>query len=169
MGFGPVGLGAVINGVYRGAKVIGVDAQPYRARLALELGAKVVIDPNDPAAMENIRGLTRGRGVDKAIDCTAVPAAQKFAIEATRRRGHVSFVGWGGHIELNNMVPQGLTLQGIWHWNLQETHPFLQMIRETGSLIDKQITHTFPMSRVQEAWELQLTGNCGKVLLKPWD
>jgi hypothetical protein len=36
-------------------------------------------------------------------------------------------------------------------------------------LIDRQITHTFPMSRAREAWELQLTGNCGKVLLKPWE
>jgi L-iditol 2-dehydrogenase len=48
-------------------------------------------------------------------------------------------------------------------------HPFLKMINQVGDLIDRQITHTFPMSRVQDAWELQLTGNCGKVLLKPWE
>jgi hypothetical protein len=31
------------------------------------------------------------------------------------------------------------------------------------------ITHRFPMSRVREAWELQLTGECGKVVLHPWE
>jgi L-iditol 2-dehydrogenase len=41
-------------------------------------------------------------------------------------------------------------------------------IREMGHLLDKMITHRFPLSRVQDAWELQLTGNCGKVLLYPW-
>lgn len=169
VGLGPVGLGAVINSVYRGARVIGVDPHPYRARLARELGASFVMDPNDPDALKQIKDLTGGRGADKTVECTAVPAAQKLAIEATRRRGQVTFVGWGGHIELDNMIPQGLTLQGCWHWNLCDTPRILQTIRNCHDLIDKQITHSFPMSRVAEAWELQLNGNCGKVLLKPWE
>jgi threonine dehydrogenase-like Zn-dependent dehydrogenase len=168
LGLGPVGLGAVINGVYRGAKVIGVESQPYRANLARDLGAIAVLDPNDPEVLKQVKALTGGCGVDKAVDCTAVPAAQKLAIEATRRRGQVAFVGWGGHLELGNMVPQGLTLHGIWHWNLHDRYPFFRMIRDTGHMIDRQITHRFPMSRVQDAWDLQLTGNCGKVLLDPW-
>lgn len=168
LGLGPVGLGAVINAVYRGAKVIGVESQAYRARLGLELGARAVLDPADPDILPRVKALTGGRGVDKAVDCTAVPAAQKLAIEATRRRGQAAFVGWGGRIELGNMVPQGLTLHGVWHWNLRDWDPFLRMIRDVGGLIDRQITHRFPMSRVSEAWELQLTGDCGKVLLDPW-
>ena len=31
------------------------------------------------------------------------------------------------------------------------------------------IMHTFPMERVQDAFELQLTRQCGKVILHPWD
>jgi threonine dehydrogenase-like Zn-dependent dehydrogenase len=169
VGLGPVGLGGVINGVYRGARVIGVDPNPYRARLALELGAAAVVNPNDPDALEQIKALTGGRGVDKAMDCTAVPAAQQLAIAATRRRGHVTFVGWGGHIEMDNMVPGGLTLQGVWHWNLRDTPRMMQMIPACGAQLDKLITHTFPMAQAQDAWELQLTGQCGKVILHPWE
>ena len=169
VGLGPVGLGAVINGVYRGARVIGVDLHPYRSQLALALGAKAVVNPEDPEALKQILSLTGGRGADQSIDCTAVPAAQKLAIQATRRRGQVAFVGWGGHIEMDNMIPQGLTLHGIWHWNLTFTHRFMRLIADCRDLIDQQITHTFPLSRVQEAWELQMTGNCGKVLLNPWE
>ena len=54
-GLGPVGLGGVINARYLGARVIGVESQPYRANLAKELGAEVVLDPND----EDILGLFR--------------------------------------------------------------------------------------------------------------
>ena len=168
LGLGPVGLGAVIHGVYRGAQVIGVESQPFRAKLARELGAAAVLDPADPEVLKQIKAMTGGQGVDKAVDCTAVPAAQKLAIEATRRRGQVAFVGWGGRLELGNMVPQGLTLHGIWHWNRQDRVPFFRMIRQVADLIDRQITHRFPMSQVGAAWELQLTGNCGKVLLDPW-
>jgi L-iditol 2-dehydrogenase len=169
VGLGPVGLGAVTNSVYRGAKVIGVEPNPYRARLALELGAHAVVNPDDPDALKQIKSLTNGLGADKTVECTAVPQAQKLAIEATRRRGQVTFVGWGGHIEIDNMIPQGLTLQGCWHWNLCDTPRMMKTIRDCAGLIDRQITHTFPMNRVADAWELQLSGNCGKVLLKPWE
>jgi L-iditol 2-dehydrogenase len=169
VGLGPVGLGGVINGAVRGARVIGVESNPYRAKLALELGAETVIDPNDPDALKQVKSLTNGCGADKVMDCTAVPAAQKFAIEAVRRKGHVAFVGWGGHIEMDNMIPGGLTLQGVWHWNLRDTPRMFQTIRKAGSLLDTLITHRFPLRCSQEAWELQLTGQCGKVLLYPWE
>src|SRR3954453_8598803 len=168
VGLGPVGLGAVINGVYRNARVIGVEGNSYRANLARELGAEAVIDPSDEHAVSKIRDLTGGRGVDKAVECTGVPAAQKLAIDATRRRGHIGFVGWGGHIELGNMIPQRLTLQGCWHYNLRDVPQVMRMIQRVGPQIDKLITHRFPMSRVKEAWEVQLSGQCGKVLLDPW-
>jgi L-iditol 2-dehydrogenase len=53
-GLGPVGLGGVLNGVYRGARVIGVEANPWRTQKALELGADAVIDPTDPDALKQI-------------------------------------------------------------------------------------------------------------------
>lgn len=168
-GLGPVGLGAVINGVYRHAKVIGVEGNAYRANLAKKLGALAVVDPADLTALEQVKELTNGKGADKAIDCTAVPAAQKFAVDATRRRGHICFVGWGGRIEMGNMVPDGKILQGSWHWNLNHTQKMMKMIRECSDLIEQQITHRLPMSKVKDAWELQLTGECGKIILNPWE
>ena len=38
----------------------------------------------------------------------------------------------------------------------------------TATLVDKLITHAFPMSQAQQAFELQLTGRYGKVVLHPW-
>jgi len=168
-GLGPVGLGSLINGVYRGARVIGLEGNPYRANLARELGATAVIDPADPDGIARIRAMTGGRGADKAVDCTGQPAAQKAVIEATRRRGQVAFVGWGGHIEIDNMVPQGLSLHGVWHWNLHDASRMMKMLADCRAPIARLITHTFPMSRVREALELQLTGQCGKVVLHPWE
>ena len=42
------------------------------------------------------------------------------------------------------------------------------MIQNSPEQIDTFITHTFPMHDVQKAWELQATGECGKVVLNPW-
>jgi L-iditol 2-dehydrogenase len=170
-GMGPVGLGGVINGTYRGARVIAVEGHPYRRDLALSLGAECVIDPKDSNALKQVMDLTNGIGVDKAIDCTGIAPAQRFLIDAARRLGTVSFVGEGGDLTIRasqDMIRKGLNLHGSWHWNLGDAPQMMKMIEAVGDKIDKQITHTFPLSKVQDAWELQLTGNCGKVLLYPW-
>ena len=57
-GLGPVGLGGVVNGVYRGARVIGVDSINYRAEKALDLGAAAVVNPLDEDALGQILDLT---------------------------------------------------------------------------------------------------------------
>jgi len=167
-GMGPVGLGAVINGVMRGAKVIALEGGPWRAEMALKLGASAVVDPADPDALKKVKDLTGGKGPEKAIDCCAVPAAQAFLVKAARRKGRIAFVGWGGHLELGNMVPDGLTLMGCWHWNLRDAPKMLKLIKASAPLLDVLITHRFPMDKVKDAFELQATGACGKAILQPW-
>ena len=169
-GMGPVGLGGVINGVHRGARVIAIESQPFRANLALELGARAVIDSRDPDALAQIRTLTGGLGADKAIDCSGVAAAQLMLVDGVCRRGEVAFVGEGGELPLHvssHLLRKGLTLHGSWHWNLRHASRLWQVIARQGALIDRLITHRFPLPQVRDAWELQMTGNCGKVLLYP--
>jgi len=170
-GLGPVGLGAVINCVVRAARVIAADPCEYRRKLAMDIGAAAAIDPLAEGALKAIMDLTGGVGPDKAIDCSGVAAAQRLAIDATRRRGQVSFVGEAGELPVKisqDLIRKGLTLHGVWHWNLRDTPRMMQTIAAAGAMLDKAITHTFPMSRVAEAWELQMTHQCGKVLLYPW-
>lgn len=170
-GLGPVGLGGVINARYRGARVIGVDSNTYRANLALALGAAAVIDPRADDALEQIIGLTRnGRGVDKAIDCSGVVAAHRLCIDATRRKGMVAFVGECSEdtpLRISpDMIRKGLTLIGSWHFNMADTPRMMAMISDIGPQLDKLITHRFPLHAIQSAWETQLSGQCGKVLLQ---
>jgi L-iditol 2-dehydrogenase len=170
-GMGPVGLGGVINGAHRGARVIAIESHPYRAKLASELGARAVINPHDPDALKHLRALTGGLGADKAIDCSGASSAQLLLIESVRRRGEVAFIGEGGNLTLhvsNHLLRKGLTLHGAWHWNRRDAARLWQIIKEQGAAIDQLITHRFALSQVRDAWELQLTGNCGKILLYPW-
>jgi len=170
-GLGPVGLGGVINARYRGARVIGVESHPYRASLAKELGAEVVLDPNDRDVPQKIMALTDGIGVDKAVDCSGASQAHRLIVDAVRRKGQATFVGEGGEFPLavsRDMIRKGLILRGNWHYNLGDYPKLMKVVRESAGQLDKLITHAFPMSEVQKAWELQITGNCGKVVLDPW-
>ena len=173
-GLGPVGLGGVINGVYRGARVIGVDSIPYRAEKALELGAEAVVNPLDGDALQQILDMTRGgRGVDRAVDCSGVVAAHRLCIDAARRKGAVAFVGECGEDTplrvSSDMIRKGLRLIGSWHFNLADSPRMMRMIGDIGDQLDKLITHQFALDDIQSAWETQLSGQCGKVILQPWE
>ena len=168
-GLGPVGLGGVINARYRGARVIGIDTNPYRSELAKELGAVAVIDPRTEGALQGILDLTRGIGVDKAIETSGSPQSKQFIAEAVRRKGKIAFVGWSGEIMASTIIAKGLSVYGAWHYNINDVGRLMKVIEESSGQLDKLITHIFPMSQIQEAWETQLSGKCAKVILHPWD
>ncbi len=169
-GMGPIGLGGVINAVYRGAHVIAVESHPYRAALAKKLGAAEVVNPQDADVLDQIQDLTGGRGVDKAIECSAASAAVQLLIDATRPKGHISLIGGIREVEIQGgaIINKGLTLHGTRHYSLPDTPAMIRMITQVKEQLNTFITHSFPMSQIQEAWALQCTHNCGKVVLNPW-
>ena len=167
-GLGPVGLGGVVNARARGARVLGIEANLWRSDLALRLGAEAVVDPRDPDALRQIRELTDGRGVDKSIEASSAETAPALVLQATRVNGQMASTGWGGPVNMRDVVARGVTVHGIWHWNhLQDGEAMWRTIRRSGPEIDQLVTHRYPMSEVVSAWETQLSGECGKVLLDP--
>lgn len=171
-GLGAVGLGAVANAKFRGAFVIGVETIPYRVERAKMLGADIVIDPQDEQALAQVMDLTDGLGVDAAIDCAGVVAAQRFCIDATRRRGQVTFVGeCSDELPIRvspDLIRKGLTVRGSWHYNLSLYPKIMQVIQESP-VIDKLISHVLTLSEVQQAFELSASHQCAKIILQPWE
>jgi threonine dehydrogenase-like Zn-dependent dehydrogenase len=171
-GAGPVGLGALVNARFRGAQAIVVERVPWRMQRAREMGAMAVLDPREPDLISRIRALTGGRGVDAALDCSGTVSAQRLAIEATRRRGQVAFVGECGDdlpIRVSpDLIRKGLTLRGSWHYNLAHFPAILKVIQESP-LIDLLISHILPLSRIQEAFELSASHQAAKIILRPWE
>lgn len=171
-GLGPVGLGGVLNASFRGARTIGVEPLPWRRDRAKQLGADLVFDPNEKDLLAKIREHTGGRGVDCAMDCSGTVQGERLCIDATRRRGRVVFVGESGNdltIQASpDLIHKGLTLVGNWCWRMDDFPHIMRVIQESPS-IDLLISHVMPMSSIQEAFELLATGECAKVVLKPWE
>ena len=67
-GLGPVGLCATAFAVARGARVVGMDLQPERLRLARAMGAERVINVADQDVVAELMEMTGGRGLDAAAD-----------------------------------------------------------------------------------------------------
>ena len=97
-------------------------------------------------------------------------AFQKVVVDRKRHPGRCARWGTGGSRELpisDGMIRTGLALHGIWHWNLGDAPDMMRMIGRVGPKLDTMITHRFPLDRIEEAWKLQMTGQCGKVVIVP--
>lgn len=167
-GSGAVGLGAIVNARTIGARVIALEFQPYRVELARALGATEVFDPRDPETIGKIRALTGGYGADALVETSNAEAAPPAVIEMVRPRGRVAFVTWTGAIPVNRITGKGIEIYGAWHWNHQQHGAEMaERIRKARPLLDRLATHSMRLDQVQDAFALQETGMCGKVLLYP--
>ncbi|WP_338863720.1 zinc-dependent alcohol dehydrogenase [Myxococcus stipitatus] len=86
-GCGPVGLFAIVSARLMGAgRVFAVDCHEDRLDLARAQGAEVInFDEEDP--VKTLLRLTKGIGVDRAIDAVGVDAEHAHAGPASRRTG----------------------------------------------------------------------------------
>ena len=104
-GLGPVGLAAGALCRKLGAqKIIGIDISQERLELALNLGLCDVVLASGPDNVAQVRELTGGNGVERAVECSANAEARATAIRATRKWGKMVMIGEGGTVELQSLT-----------------------------------------------------------------
>jgi threonine dehydrogenase-like Zn-dependent dehydrogenase len=137
-----------------------------RLQLAKDLGLCDVVLKSGPENVEQVRELTGGAGVERAIDCSANPTARATAIRATRKWGRIVMLGEGGTVEFNpspDIIHDQKTIYGSWvtsTWRMEELVE--RLVRWNLHPADL-VTHRFPLDRVGEAYTLMASGKCGKV------
>jgi len=165
-GCGPVGLGTVICARARGARVLAIEADPYRAELARRVGCSLVVEECSDRAIKQLKDFTGNRGVDAAVDTTNVEEVQDLILKSLRPLARFTYIGWGASANVPSIVSTGLQVNGCWHWNHKAHGPeMISVIRACTAEIDTAVTNTFGFSELGDAFELQSTGKCGKVFI----
>jgi len=94
VGLGGIGLSALQGARIAGAsRSIAVDLVPSKLAYAREMGATDVVDAGAGDAVEAVRELTEGRGVDFAFEATGVPAVVGQAVAMLARAGVAVAIG----------------------------------------------------------------------------
>jgi threonine dehydrogenase-like Zn-dependent dehydrogenase len=147
-------------------KIIGIDVVAERMKIALDMHLCDAVLYSGPDNVAQIRELTGGHGVERAVDCSAHEAARATAIRATRKWGKIVFLGEGGTVQINpspDMIHDQKTLYGSWvtsTWLMEELVE--RLVRWNLHPADI-ITHRFPLERAADAYALMASGKCGKV------
>ena len=99
-GAGPVGLMAIAGSRMLGAgSIIAVETVPKRQELARYFGADAIVDFRTVDTVMEVRRLTRGTGVDSAIEALGSSATFANCVRVTRPGGTISNVGYHGEGE----------------------------------------------------------------------
>ena len=144
-GAGPIGLGVIAASAAKGARVIVIEPSADRAKVALSLGADVVIDPTKQNTKDAVMDATHGVGA---------------TIEVASFHGRVVIIGIsvGGKAPAEMGLIQSKELQvrgiigspGVW----PETIRFLS---RTNLDLSKLVTSSFDISEADKAYQKVLT------------
>ncbi|MER6093111.1 zinc-dependent alcohol dehydrogenase family protein [Streptomyces bluensis] len=156
VGAGPIGLAAIATGqLYAPERIIAVDLAPARLDAAKGLGADAVADARE-APEQLVADLTDGLGADVVIEAVGAPETFELCTRMVRPGGHVANVGVHGG-------PASLHLEDLWSKNvtittgLVDTYstPTLLRMAAAGRLpTSSLVTHTFPLDRMEEAYDV---------------
>lgn len=103
VGDGAVGLLGVLSARMKAAdRILVMSRHPARQRIARDFGATDIVTERGDEGIAHVRELTRGIGVDSALECVGTQQSMLQAVGATRPGGYVSYVG----------VPHGVQLDG---------------------------------------------------------
>ena len=188
VGLGPVGLATLQLARCMGANyLVGVETSNERARLAKELGLvdEVIIKgkaasdlsalvygfehptfPDIKSILHELMDLTKGRGFEKAVDCSANDEGRQLAIRATREWGKIAFVGEGGTCTFSpsaDIIHGQKTIFGSWVTSIWKMEELVERIARWGIRPEELVTDTFKLEDTASAFEMMAEGKCGKV------
>jgi len=171
IGAGPIGLTTIAALRAAGAgKIWAVEPLAHRRELAKGIGAHAAIEPGE--AVKEVLKATGQRGVDLAIDCAAGEETTIQAMQMTRNAGRVALTGIHTtpviRVDASAMRRKELTLFNVRRSN-HETEEALELLQAHPAWFAPVLTHTRPLDRIDEAFNIagHYRDGVGKMTLTP--
>jgi alcohol dehydrogenase len=157
IGAGPVGMSVLLTAqFYSPGRIIMIDMDPARLELAKQFGATDTIQVGAEDAVEKVKAMTDGLGVDVAIEAVGVPATFDICQEIVSAGGNIANVGVHGK-------PVELHIEELWIKNINismglvstNTTPMLLKTLGSGKVNPgKLVTHRFDLDNIIDAYEV---------------
>jgi len=168
-GAGPIGCMAVAVVRHAGARhVVATDLNPARRELAQNMGATLTLDPRQRDLGDVQRELGMTEGFDVMLEMSGNPDALRSGIANMAHGGRIAVLGiptTAVELDLDPVIFNMLTLRGIYGREMFETWYQMSVLVDSGLDISPVITHRFPYSEFEEAFQVAASGESGKVLL----
>ena len=133
------------------------------------MGATRTVNVATTDLTEVMAGLKMTEGFDVGLEMSGIEAALDQMIDSMITGGKVTLLGIPSAttvpIDWNDIIFKGLTLKGIYGRRMFETWYKMTTMLQTGLDVSPVITHEYPASEYEAAFDTLEGGECGKVLL----
>lgn len=172
-GAGTLGLGMV--GALKQANpkcLVVLDLNDARLEKAKQFGADVVMNPSRENVVSRIKEMTGGYGCDIYIEASGHPASVQQGLDCIRKMGRfVEFSVFGSPVTVDWSIisdRKELDLLGV-HLSPYCYDTVIEWIGNGKLPTDGVVTHTLPLEKWAEGFELAKSGKDGamKVILQP--
>ncbi len=171
-GAGPIGLMAAAVVRHAAARyVVVTDINPWRLEIARKMGATLAVDPRETSLKDVQKQLGMTEGFDIGLEMSGNAQAFRDMLANMCHGGRIAMLGIPNEpisIDWNTVIFNMITIKGIYGREMYETWYKMTVMLESGLDISPVVTHHFPFSRFQEAFDVMQTGNAAKVILN-WD
>jgi propanol-preferring alcohol dehydrogenase len=173
-GVGGLGMSAVQLAYAMGAsRVYGVDLNPNMLALAEEYGA-IPINASQADAVDEIKRLTQGKGVDVALELIGLPATMRQAVESVGVFGRITLVGLNEKpIEVNpyvELLGKEAEIIGVSDHLAREIPTLIDFARSRKLDLSKVVSHTIPLDvdLINETFDqLDSYSHTGRIVITP--
>jgi len=168
-GAGPIGIMAAAIVRFIGARnVVITDVNDYRLELARKMGATLALNVTRDSLDDAMKQLGMQEGFDVGLEMSGNASALREMLRTLHHGGSVAMLGIPSTevaIDWNNVVFKGLTIKGIYGRQMFETWYKMSALLQSGLNIRPVITHRFPYTQYQEAFDIMRRGQSGKVVM----
>ena len=167
-GLGGIGLSAVIGATLaKAGRIIAIDTNPAKFEIARQLGATDVVNPKDHdlPIQQVIVEMTDG-GVDHSFECIGNVQVMRAALECAHKGwGQSVIIGVAGAGQEICTRPFQLVTGRVWKGSAfggvkgrTELPGYVDRFMEGQYDLDTFITHTMPLEKINEAFDLMHEG-----------
>lgn len=166
VGLGGVGYAALLGAIAAGAtRVVAVDLLPEKLAFAKQLGATDTFLASDADCVEQVKQATGG-GVEICLEMAGSVPALELSYRITRRGGTTVTAGLAHPsksvaIQQVSLVAEERTLKGSYIGSCIPTRDiprFVALFRAGKLPVDRLLTETLPLSRINEAFDRLAAG-----------
>jgi threonine 3-dehydrogenase len=168
-GAGPIGIMAAAVARHAAARhVVITDLNPYRLELARKMGVTLAVDPRETSLADVQRQLGMTEGFDVGMEMSGNGQAFRDMLANMAHGAKIAMLGIPSGemaIDWNTVIFSMLTIKGIYGREMYETWYKMTVMLHSGLDIKPVITHRFPYTDFERAFEVMDSGNSGRVLL----
>jgi len=171
-GPGAIGLASMQVAKAQGAVVIvsGTSIDKERLAVAEQLGADYTVDIQKEDLHKLVNDVTNGRGVDVVLECSGVGKAVDDAFNLIAKQGQFTQIGLFGkpiNINFEKICYKELKVTGSLGSRRTSWEKAIQLVRQGRIQIKPLISHVFPITEWQKAFDMFEKKQGLKLVLEP--